>query len=138
MVIDRIKQFKKENLQIYDAKLGGTRKFSYNDIAILTRSRSNNLEIMQRFGKADIPLFVTDAENYFQTFELTIIMNYLKIIDNPDQDIPIVTVLRSPLFNFTETDFAKIRIKSKNSSFYNALTSYVSKHDDLSDRIKLF
>ncbi|TSO26343.1 helicase-exonuclease AddAB subunit AddA [Lactobacillus sp. LL6] len=138
MVIDRIKQFEKENLQIYDAKLGHTRKFTYSDIAILTRSRSHNLEIMQEFGKANISLFVTDAENYFQTFELTVIMNYLKIIDNPDQDIPLVTVLRSPLFNFSETEFAKIRIKSKNNSFYNALTSYVSKNDELSKKIKNF
>lgn len=138
MVINRICQFKRENLQVYDAKLGRKRPFNYSDIAILTRSRSNNLEIMQKFGQADIPLFITDAENYFQTFELTVIMNYLKIIDNPDQDIPLVTVLRSPLFNFTESDFAKIRIKSKNTSFYNALTGYVSKNDGLSKRIKTF
>ena len=138
MVIDRIKQLKKEKLQVYDAKLGHMRPFNYSDIAILTRSRSSNLQIMQEFGKADIPLYVTDAENYFQTFELTVIMNYLKIIDNPDQDIPLVTVLRSPLFNFTETDFAKIRIKNKNISFYSALTSYVSKNDDLSKKIKGF
>ncbi|MDK7904682.1 3'-5' exonuclease, partial [Staphylococcus epidermidis] len=98
----------------------------------LTRSRSDNLEIMQEFAKQDIPLFVTDAKNYFQTFELTVMMNYLKIIDNPDQDIPLVSVLRSPLFNFGEKDLAKIRIKSKNSTFYSALTSYVGVGDELS------
>ena len=55
---------------------------------------------MQEFAKADLPLFVTDAQNYFQTFELVMIMNYLRLIDNPQQDIPLVAVLRSPLFNF--------------------------------------
>lgn len=138
MVINRIRQFKKEKLEVYDSKLGHKRPFKYSDIAILTRSRSNNLQIMQEFGKADIPLFITDAENYFQTFELTVIMNYLKIIDNPDQDIPLVAVLRSPLFNFSESDFAKIRIKSKNTSFYSALTGYVSKNDELAKKIKVF
>ena len=138
MVSDRINQFKKENLQVYDPKLGQTRPFKYSDIAILTRSKTSNLDIMQSFAKNGIPLYVTDADNYFQTFELTVIMNYLKIIDNPDQDIPLVTVLRSPLFNFKETDLAKIRINSKNSSFYNALSSYVTHQDELSQRVKNF
>lgn len=138
MVLARIKQLKEEHMQVFDSKSGQMREMKYSDIAILTRSHSDNLEIMQEFAKQDIPLFVTDAENYFQTFELTVIMNYLKIIDNPDQDIPLVTVLRSPLFNFGEKDLAKIRIKSKNSSFYSALTSYVGVGDQLSDKCKDF
>ncbi|MDF7638920.1 helicase-exonuclease AddAB subunit AddA [Lactobacillus sp. ESL0791] len=138
MVLARIKQFEQEKLQVYDPKTKKKRPFCYSDIAILTRSRSDNLEIMQEFAKNNIPLFITDAKNYFQTFELTIIMNYLKIIDNPDQDIPLVTVLRSPLFNFKEKDLAKIRINSKNNSFYDALTAYISLNDQLSGRIKDF
>lgn len=138
MVIERIKQFKKEGFQVYDSHIQAKRPLHYRDIAILTRSRTNNLQIMQEFAKNQLPLFVTDAENYFQTFELTVIMNYLKIIDNPDQDIPLVTVLRSPIFNFKEKDLAKIRIHSRNTSFYNALLSYVNFHNDLSGRIKSF
>lgn len=138
MVINRIKQFQNEQLQVYDSKTGQKRPFKYSDIAILTRSRSDNLAIMQEFAKNDLPLMVTDAKNYFQTIELTIVMNYLRIIDNPDQDIPLVTVLRSPLFNFTETDLAKIRIHHKNTNFYDALTSYVAVNDQLSQKSKSF
>lgn len=138
MVIQRIKQFAQEKMQVFDSQSGHLRPFRYSDIAILTRSRSNNLEIMQEFAKADIPLFVTDAENYFQTFELTVIMNYLKIIDNPDQDIPLVTVLRSPLFNFNEKDLAKIRIKHQQGSFYNALRTYGSYESSLGQKIRHF
>ncbi len=138
MVLARIKQLKKEHFQVLDSTTGEMRALKYSDIAILTRSHGDNLEIMQEFAKRDIPLFITDAENYFQTFELTVIMNYLKIIDNPDQDIPLVTVLRSPLFNFSEKDLAKIRINSKNSGFYSAVASYVGIGDELSDRCKNF
>lgn len=138
MVIKRIKQFKQEKLQVYDAHEGGLRPFKYSDIAILTRSRSDNLQIMQEFAQNDIPLFITDAQNYFQTFELSVIMNYLKIIDNPDQDIPLVTVLRSPIFNFSNTDLAKIRSRHKQVSFYNALLSYVAINDELSEKVKEF
>lgn len=138
MVLARIKQLKEEHVQVYDSNKKGMRELRYSDIAILTRSHSDNLNIMQEFAKENVPLFVTDAENYFQTFELTVMMNYLKIIDNPDQDIPLVTVLRSPLFNFGEKDLARIRIKSKGSSFYSALTSYVGVGDDLSKKCKNF
>lgn len=138
MVLARIKHLKEEHVQVFDNNTQKMREVEYSDIAILTRSRNNNLEIMQEFAKQDIPLFVTDAENYFQTFELTVIMNYLKIIDNPDQDIPLVAVLRSPLFNFNEKELAKIRIKSKNSNFYSALTSYVGTNDELSKKCKDF
>ena len=138
MVINRIKQFKNENLQVYDTQTKEKRNFKYSDIAILTRSRSDNLAIMQEFAKNDIPLLVTDAKNYFQTLELTIVLNYLRIIDNPDQDIPLVAVLRSPLFNFTETDLAKIRVQSKNTGFYDALTSYVAVNDEMSQKTKIF
>lgn len=138
MVISRIKQLKKEKFQILDPKTGEKRPFEYSDIAILTRSRTNNLNIMQEFAKNDLPLFITDAENYFQTFELTVILSYLKVIDNPDQDIPLVSVLRSPIFNFTEADLARIRIKTRNASFYEALSSYVNTNDELAERVKEF
>ncbi|WP_317638208.1 helicase-exonuclease AddAB subunit AddA [Lactobacillus xylocopicola] len=138
MVINRIKQFNNENLQVYDSQTGKLRKFEYSDIAILTRSRSDNLRIMQEFAKNQLPLLVTDAKNYFQTLELTIIMNYLRIIDNPDQDIPLVAVLRSPVFNFTEADLAKIRIQSPKTSFYYALTAYLTVSDQLSSKVKDF
>lgn len=138
MVIQRIKQLIAENAQIYDANTHQKRPIKYSDIAILTRSHSDNLQIMQEFAKNDLPLFVTDAQNYFQTFELTVMIDYLKIIDNPDQDIPLVTVLRSPIFNFNETELAKIRIRNKKVSFYNALLNYVAVNDQLSNKVKNF
>ena len=104
----------------------------------MTRSKTNNLEIKQEFDKYQIPLFVSDVPNYFQTFELTVIMSFLKIIDNPDQDIPLVAVLRSPIFNFTTTDLAKIRLVNKSISFYAALRTYSKIDDELGQRCREF
>lgn len=138
MVIDRIKQLKKENFQVFDVKNGLKRPLEYSDIAILSRTRSDNLQIMQEFAKADLPLYITDAQNYFQTFELIMIMNYLKIIDNPRQDIPLVAVLRSPLFSFTEPELAQIRIKSRKGDFYEAVASYANESNELGQKCKDF
>ena len=138
MVITRIKQLKEENFQVWDRKTQLKRPLEYSDIAIITRTRSDNLQVMQEFAKADLPLFVTDAQNYFQTFELVMIMNYLRLIDNPQQDIPLVTVLRSPLFNFKEPELAQIRVKTRSGNFYNALTSFASVNSDLGQKCKNF
>lgn len=138
MVIARIKQLKKENFQIWDRRTQLKRPLEYSDIAIITRTRSDNLQVMQEFAKADLPLFVTDAQNYFQTFELIMIMNYLRLIDNPQQDIPLVAVLRSPLFNFKEPELAQIRVKSRNGNFYTALASFASVNSDLGKKCKGF
>lgn len=138
MVIARIQRLKAEGFQVFDPKTKELRPLKYSDIVLLTRSRSDNLSIMQAFSKANIPLFITDAENYFQTLELTVMMNYLKIIDNPDQDIPLVSVLRSPIFKFNEPELAKIRIHNRGASFYGALTSYVAVKDDLAEKVKRF
>ena len=138
MVIARIKQLKEENFQVWDRKTQLKRPLEYSDIAIITRTRSDNLQVMQEFAKADLPLFVTDAQNYFQTFELVMIMNYLRLIDNPQQDIPLAAVLRSPLFNFKEPELAQIRVKTRSGNFYNALTSFASVNSDLGQKCKNF
>lgn len=138
MVLARIQQMQREHFQVLDPETHQLRALAYQDIAILTRSRTDNLAIMQAFAQKHIPLLITDAETYFQTFELTIIMNYLKLIDNPDQDIPLVSVMRSPIFNFTEPELATIRIKHRKMSFYNAVTAYGIMNDAVSQKLKHF
>ena len=138
MVIQRIKQLKENNFQVYDPKTKLKRNLEYSDIAILTRTRSDNLEIMQEFAKENIPLFISDAQNYFQTFELIIIMNLLRIIDNPRQDIPLVAVLRSPIFNFTEPELAQLRIKTKKGDFFDAVANYASENSELGEKSRNF
>lgn len=138
MVISRIQKLIADQTPIFDPKTGQTRPVSYGDIAILTRSKTSNLDIKQEFDRYGVPLFVMDVQNYFQTFELTVIMSYLKIIDNPDQDIPLVAVLRSPIFNFSSSDLAEIRLVNKSVSFYSALRTYAKKDTDLAARCRDF
>lgn len=138
LVIARIRQLQKENFQVYDKDSGQTRPFRFSDIALLTRSRSGNLDLMKAFAQSGIPLQITDAENYFQTFELTVVLNFLRIIDNPEQDIPLVAVLRSPVCNFSTEDLAQLRLGSPDSDFYTALAAYSTQADALAARCKKF
>lgn len=138
LVIARIRQLRKENFQVYDKESGENRPFRFSDIALLTRSRSGNLDLMKAFAQSGIPLQITDAENYFQTFELTVVLNFLRIIDNPAQDIPLVAVLRSPICNFSTEALAQIRLGSPDSDFYTALAAYSTRDNALANSCRQF
>ncbi|KRN03741.1 helicase-exonuclease AddAB subunit AddA [Holzapfeliella floricola] len=131
MVMHRIQQLFETDYQVFDAKLNQTRPITYQDIAILTPTRANNLSILQMFTEHGMPLYVNDAKNYFQTMELTVMLSYLTIIDNCHHDIELVSVLRSPLYQFDENDLAKIRIQSRDTDFYDALLTYQTSEDEI-------
>ncbi|WP_099974795.1 helicase-exonuclease AddAB subunit AddA [Lactobacillus terrae] len=128
--ISKIQKMISDKFEIYDTKLKEKRPIKYSDIVILARNKSMNTDMVSSFAKADIPLLVTASENYFQTTELQILVSFLKIIDNPIQDIPLVAVLRSPIVKLGERQLAEIRLASKGTNFYNAVKSYVEKNDD--------
>ena len=68
-------------------------------------------------------------------------MNLLKIIDNPINDIALVTVLRSMIGGFTDNELIKIRLESSQKGFYEAMCEYKEKEDadkELAEKIKNF
>ncbi|APX72809.1 helicase-exonuclease AddAB subunit AddA [Companilactobacillus allii] len=136
----RIKELVDSKFQIFDNKHQTTRDIKYSDIAILSRTKNNNTDLISYFAKAEIPLMVTDAQNYFQTTELQIMMSMLQIVDNPRQDIPLVAVLRSPIVGLNEEDLAEIRLVDKSDDYLTAMKSYLVKNtdDNLKNKIKTF
>lgn len=127
MVAEKILEMKKEGFEVYDKKAQKMRPLSLNDIVLLTPTKKNNLVIQDVFKQLGIATAVKDTQNYFQTTEITIMMSLLKVIDNPQQDIPLVAVLRSPIVGLNEVDLTKIRLENKQSSYYDALIQFVDK-----------
>ena len=68
-----------------------------------------------------IPVYSDSSGEYLQSIEIETIMSLLRIINNPMQDIPLVTVMRSPIGNFTDNELIEIRLNDRNSNFYEAL-----------------
>lgn len=65
----------------------------------------------------DIPTYADVGVGYFDTIEIKTILSLLQIIDNPMQDIPLISVLKSPIFGFTPEDLIDIRVQSKDKIF---------------------
>ena len=126
MVAQKILALKAQDKPIYERNgaHGEYRPFRYSDVALLVPTRNHNLTIIDVFKRYHIPVVVNDAQNYFQTTEIRIMMSLLSIIDNPYQDIPLVAVLRSPIVGLDENQLVYLRIQNKTSDYFQAVQDF--------------
>lgn len=139
-VASKIKQIIENKHQVFDTKKQEFRDIRYKDIAILLRSTKTSSPIYEKeLEKLGIPVFSDTSSEYLETTEIQTIMSLLKIIDNPLQDIPLVTVLRSSIAGFTDNDLIRIRLCDKYDNFYNCLLkAKINVEEDLRNKINSF
>lgn len=120
-VASRIKELINSGYMVYDKKVG-YRKACYKDIVILLRATSNLSPIYEKeLIEQDIPVFSDASTEFLESIEIQTILSVLKILDNPTQEIPLITVMRSNIGGFTDEELIKIRICDKDDNFYEAL-----------------
>ncbi|MBD8067599.1 helicase-exonuclease AddAB subunit AddA [Bacillus sp. PS06] len=127
-IAKEIKQMIASQFQIYDRSMNGTRNLMYRDIVILLRSMPWAPQMMEEFKQQGIPVYADLSTGYFEATEVAIMMSLLKVIDNPYQDIPLASVLRSPIVGLDANELASIRIAEKSGYFYDALKQFVTNH----------
>ena len=136
-VANKIKELMQGGYYVFDKKQG-YRKLQFKDIVILLRKTSNVAPIYEKeLAKLEYPVFSDIGTNYFESIEIQTIMNLLKIISNPDNDIALASVMRSPIGDFTDNELIEIRMAKRNESFYEALLSNHEK-ESLKNKVKEF
>lgn len=111
--------------RIIDKKTGVLRPVTYGDIVILMRSLSGFSDVYAKvLGDRGIPTYTGSRTGYFETTEITMILNYLRVLDNPRQDIPLVAVLTFGLVGVTNTELAEVKSTTKGRSFYERICTY--------------
>ncbi|WP_117161547.1 helicase-exonuclease AddAB subunit AddA [Paraliobacillus sp. X-1268] len=113
-------------MQVIDKATGAKRNIEYRDIVILMRSMTWASTIMEELKQQGIPVYAELATGYLEAIEIKIMLSLLKVIDNPKQDIPLASVLRSPIVGLNEEDLAQIRLSKKRTSYYEALQTFVN------------
>ena len=139
-VANKIKELIANKFQVYDRKKEEYRDIEYKDIVILLRATSKSAPIFeQELLNLSLPVFSDSSQEYLDSIEIQTIMSLLKIIDNPIQDIPLVTVLRSPIGKFTDDELIQIRLSDKKDDFYTCMQkAKISVDRKLSDKIEQF
>ncbi|KUP07741.1 ATP-dependent helicase [Bacillus coahuilensis p1.1.43] len=126
----KVRKLIDDKTPIYDAKTGTHRSIEFRDIVILLRSMPWAPEIMEEFKKYNIPIYANISKGYFDATEVSIMISLLKMIDNPYQDIPLASVLRSPIVGLDEEEMAIVRLSSRGASFYEAVQAFVRKESE--------
>lgn len=126
-------------LQVVDKKSEQQRDVQYRDIVILLRSMTDAPVITDELKKQGIPVYAELSTGYFAAIEVKVMISFLKVIDNPRQDIPLASVLRSPIVGLNEEELTTIRLARKKQTYYEALLSYEKEHANaLADKITMF
>ncbi len=117
LVATRIRQLMRSS-QVTDKATGKLRSPKYSDIVILLRSLKNwGTEFMQVLSEHGIPAHVESSTGYFSALEVQTVLNMLRILDNPYQDIPMAAVLKSEIVGLDEEELAQIRVRDESVHF---------------------
>lgn len=101
---------------------GKERPVKYSDICILVRNLSSKAEeIVRGLAEMGVPTHYDKKKGFFDNPEIVTMISLLNVIDNPVQDIPLISVMLSPMFPFCEDDLARMRCGDRNGSIYDLL-----------------
>ena len=115
---------------VYDKETETLRRVRYSDIVILARSIRGWAETCSSvLGEEGIPAYSVSREGYFETYEVSVLLDYLRILDNARQDLPLAAVLTSPFGGLDARELAAVRIAYPNIPFYQAAQMYAEAQD---------
>lgn len=139
-VASKIKELIENKFQVFDRKINDFRDIKYKDIVVLLRSTKTSAPIFEEeIINLDMPVFSDSSQEYLDSIEIENIMSLLRIIDNPIQDIPLVTVLRSNIGKFTDDELVEIRLSDKYDNFYSAMQkAKINVGEKLQEKIEKF
>ncbi|MEG1754775.1 MAG: UvrD-helicase domain-containing protein [Clostridia bacterium] len=108
---------------IDDSAESAPRAPTYADFAILLRSTTHAQRLAQTLSQCGIPCYAQVNGGYFDAIEVQVLLNLLMVIDNRQQDVPLLSVMLSSIGDFTPEELLTIRAACKDGSFFDALSA---------------
>ena len=139
MVAHRIRELVEQKTKVYDKKTNAMRDMKYSDIAILLRGMNDGRDVAYQKALKDegIPAYVISKTGYYSATEVQLILDFLNIIDNPRQDLPLLSVMHSFVGGFSEEEIARIRKYGKKKRLIDSMYLYIINGDDESIKEKI-
>lgn len=123
----KIQQMVMSKYQVTDN--GKLRDVQYGDFAVLLRSTSMVSDIfVNELVSFGVPATSEKKGSFFDAKEIKVMLNFLRVLDNPVQDIPLLSVMMSPMYGFTADDMAEIKIGKRYKNLYTAVSEYANEH----------
>lgn len=106
-------------------KSGLQRPCEPSDFCILIRNNKKASEYVKALKDRGISAKGEEEEGYLTSREIAILLDLLRIIDNPLLDIPMMAVMMSPMFMFELEEIAYIKSLSKKKFLFTVISSLV-------------
>ncbi|MDD4545663.1 MAG: helicase-exonuclease AddAB subunit AddA [Oscillospiraceae bacterium] len=117
---------------------GEKRGARYGDICILLRSKTAHAQgYADELTRCGIPVWTSSSGGLFTAPEVAVAVSLLRVIDNPVQDVPLLSVLLSAAFGFTPDDLTCIRLNCREGRLFTALRRYSKKGENAELRTRL-
>lgn len=136
-IATRIKELR-ETLKVTEKSTGELRPVRYSDMVILLRTTSGwDEEFKKVLEQQGIPVYITSKTGYFGASEVQELLQFLRVLDNPRQDIPLFGVMQSVFGGFTQEEIAVIRSGRKRMTLYEALEEVAQRNAEQTTDIML-
>lgn len=120
-VANKIKELIDSKYKVLDKKTGKYRNIMPGDIAILIRNLTHSDKYVSALLNRNIGVFCDKNLDFFDNYDVMLIISLLKVIDNYLDDISLISVLTSNLFNVSDSEIAKLRLKEKKCYLYESI-----------------
>jgi len=125
--------------QVWDKARGAMRDLAFRDIVVLLRATKGWGEVFAEvFRQLSLPAYVDVGTGYFATTEISVMLSLLKVVDNPEQDIPLAAVLRSPCVGLSGDELTAIRLAAPEETFAAAVRQSSQSGDALGEKLSRF
>ncbi len=138
-VATKIKEMLSSEEKIVRVDKDTSRRCQPRDFCILTRTKGAGLIFAEALENHGIRVANEDTTGYLKSNEMSVLINLLKIIDNPLLDIPMASVMMSAMFMFTPDEIARIRLCKKKVPLYRAVCIAIqNENEDYYPKLKAF
>lgn len=130
----RIRQLIDSGAEVVDG--GVSRPCRPSDFCVLTRNNVTGSKLSEIFGKEGLKVLASDTSGYLRSREISLLLNLLAVISNPMQDVPLASVMLSPIMGFSDDDAAKLRIFSRDDKLYKIMLAVSQGSYSASEELK--
>lgn len=130
----KIKEMCGERYPVYDN--GKARPCRPSDFCVLSRGKKTGFQVANALEAVGLKAYTEENSGYLRSREIAVMINMLRVIDNPMQDMALVSVMMSSIMGFTANDVAEIRLKCRDENgfyskrIYQVMNSFVKDNDE--------
>ena len=126
-IAEKIRKMLDDGVPVADRKNGGTRPCEMKDFCILMRNKKYNGVYRDALETYGLDVNCEDVSGYLKSREISILLNLLRVTDNPLQDIPLTSVLMSPMFTVTADEIAQLRLIGRGRKLFTNILAALGK-----------